>query len=194
MIAGHKWLWPLVAAVALLQSVAIAKIVYDRHALLKSGREITMDVVPVDPRDIFRGDYVILGYGLDPIDGKLIAPDLQEAIRSNDSVFVTIRPSTTPTTWQVVKVTAAYPDTIEASDAVLKGRVTWVNAQQDENRKLSVRYGIENYFVPEGKGRDLEQAVRDGKVQAVVAVGGDGTAALKGLIVNGERRIDPPLL
>ncbi len=194
MIADHKWLWPLVAAVALLQSVAIAKIVYDRDALLKSGREITIDVVPVDPRDIFRGDYVILGYGLDPIDGKLIAPDLQETIRSNDPVFVTIRPGATPATWQVVKVTAAYPDTIEASDAVLKGRVTWVNAQQDENRKLSVRYGIENYFVPEGTGRDLEQAVRDGKVQAVVAVGGDGTAALKGLIVNGERRIDPPLL
>ncbi len=193
MIADRKWLWPLVAAVALLQSAAVAKIVYDRDALLKSGREIMMDVVPVDPRDIFRGDYVILGYGLDPIDGKLIAPDLQGTIRSNDAVFVTLRPGATPAAWQVVKVDAAYPDTIQPGDVVVRGRVAWVNAPQDD-RKLSVRYGIESYFVPEGTGRELETAVRDGKVQAVIAVGGDGAAALKGLIVNGERRIDPPLL
>ncbi len=59
---------------------------------------------------------------------------------------------------------------------------------------VNVRYGIENCFVPEGTGRALEDKVRAHKIEAIVAVAADGTAALKGLIVDGERHEDPPLL
>ena len=32
------------------------------------------------------------------------------------------------------------------------------------------------------------------KIEAIVAVGADGTAVLKGLVIHGERHVDPPLL
>ena len=48
-------------AVALVQTAALAWIVVDRDRLLKHGQEVVMQVTPVDPRDMFRGDYVILG-------------------------------------------------------------------------------------------------------------------------------------
>jgi uncharacterized membrane-anchored protein len=57
-----------------------------------------------------------------------------------------------------------------------------------------MRYGVETYFVPEGTGRALESKVRDHKIEAIVAVGADGQAALKGLVIDGERHVDPPLL
>jgi uncharacterized membrane-anchored protein len=57
-----------------------------------------------------------------------------------------------------------------------------------------MRYGIETYFVPEGTGRALESQVREHKIDAILAVGSDGTAALKGLVIDGERHVDPPLL
>lgn len=67
-------------------------------------------------------------------------------------------------------------------------------AGNDTFDTVAIRYGIESYFVPEGAGKALEQGVQDKKIQALVAVGSDGTAALKGLIVGGERHEDPPLL
>jgi len=40
----------------------------------------------------------------------------------------------------------------------------------------------------------LESKVREHKIDAILAVGADGSAALKGLVVDGERHVDPPLL
>ena len=49
-----------------------------------------------------------------------------------------------------------------------------------------MRYGIESFFVPEGKGLELEKAVRDKKIAARIAVDGKGRAAIKGLLVDGK--------
>jgi uncharacterized membrane-anchored protein len=57
-----------------------------------------------------------------------------------------------------------------------------------------VRYGIESFFVPEGTGRELEALVREKKLSALVAVDGDGNAGIKGLVVDGKRVYEEPLL
>ena len=64
------------AAVALAQTAVLAWMVIDRIQLLRSGREIVLPIVPVDPRDLFRGEYVRLEYPaaqvpLAPADGGL---------------------------------------------------------------------------------------------------------------------------
>ena len=56
-----------------------------------------------------------------------------------------------------------------------------------------MRFGIESYFVAEGTGKVLEDSVREKKIQALVAIGTDGSAALKGLVIDGQRHEDPPL-
>ena len=57
-----------------------------------------------------------------------------------------------------------------------------------------VVYDIEKFFVPEGTGHELEQ-LRNGQHLAVdVAVGADGRAALKRLLVDGAPRYEVPLL
>ncbi|MEQ8611292.1 MAG: GDYXXLXY domain-containing protein, partial [Parvibaculum sp.] len=64
------------AVLALLigQSLFLAAMVWDRVSLLRSDTVVTLETAPVDPRDIFRGDYVILNYAisslaLDNLDG-----------------------------------------------------------------------------------------------------------------------------
>ena len=52
---------------ALAQTAALAAMVVDRVRLLATGREITLPIVPVDPRDLFRGEYVRLGYSVDTL-------------------------------------------------------------------------------------------------------------------------------
>ncbi len=68
--------------------------VWKRVSLLKHGREITVDVVPVDPRDIFRGDYVILGYPFSTATSGSGTADVPLARRSapNSAAYVTLAP------------------------------------------------------------------------------------------------------
>lgn len=201
--------WALLAAVALLQTAALIKIVLDRQTLLKTGREITMAVQPVDPRDLFRGDYVTLGYGLSPVTMSAARNGAPlDGIDRGRPVYVTVHPAAN-NTWTVTNLAARYPNAVAPDDVVLKGLVQnrWFNSQietagapgartigQDNGDiQFSVKYGIESYFVPEGTGKPLEDSVREKKLQAVIAVATDGAAALKGLIIDGERHEDPPL-
>jgi uncharacterized membrane-anchored protein len=184
----------LLAAVALIQTAALGKIVYDRHTLIKTGREITMQVIPVDPRDIMRGDYVRLGYGISPMRRSSLqgGASLDGASRG-DAVYVTIRPGA-DLAWTPVAVATSYPKDVTTGDAVLKGRIQYIwDESSNADANLNVTFGIETYFVPEGSGKPIEEAVRDKKIQALVAVGSGGTAALKGLVIGGERHEDPPI-
>lgn len=187
-------MWTLVAGVALVQTAALGKIVTDRQALLSNGREIVMKVLPIDPRDVLRGDYVNLGFGLSPVQGtKLKDGGDLAGIEKGKTAYLTIAEAAGHT-WTAVRLTGHYPESVEPSEAVLKGMVAhrWGNTAAG-SATADMHFGIETYFVPEGTGKLLEELVRDKAVEAVVAVGADGTPALKGLIIGGERHVDPPL-
>ena len=195
MITKRTLIWPLLGAVALAQSAALFDMVYARDRLLKTGREITLAVKPLDPRDIFRGDYVTLGYDISTLkkSSTETGPDFN-GVSPGSTAYVTLK-GAPGAEWTVTHVGSRYPSEVASDEVVLKGRVKYVwNAGNDPEMTIQVRYGIENYFVPEGTGRALEDKVRTHKIEAVVAVAADGTAALKGLVVDGERHEDPPLL
>jgi hypothetical protein len=44
-----------------------------------------------------------------------------------------------------------------------------------------IEFGIESYFVEEGKGKEYERAIRDRRLSAELAVTADGLAVLRGL-------------
>ncbi|MEQ8825347.1 MAG: GDYXXLXY domain-containing protein [Filomicrobium sp.] len=175
--------WVAALIVAGLQTSALAYMVLNRANLIAEGREIVLDVRPVDPRSLFRGDYVILGYGnISRLDKELLK-DIGKR-RDSMQVFVTLKKGDEG--WQPTSVTKRYPANVAADEVVLNGRLPNRFAHR-------VTYGIEAFFVPEGEGKELEKLIRAGQLKAIVAVGSDGTAALKGLEVEGERRYDQPL-
>lgn len=187
MIGMSPRFWLAVAFVALVQTAILAHIVYGRVALLRDGREIVVEVIPVDPRDLFRGDYVILGYGF----GRISDVQAPEGTRRGDTVYVTLRP-TGPEQWEAVRIT---PDPVAPDDetnVMLKGIVSYVS--WGARPQVSIRYGIESYFVPEGTGRALEKKVREKKISVVLAVGSSGDVAIKSLVVDGERVVEESLL
>lgn len=64
----------IVAAVliALLQVAFLGWTIVSRAAVLRDGTEVTLKVEPVDPRDLLRGDYVRLGYGIGQVRVSLL--------------------------------------------------------------------------------------------------------------------------
>jgi uncharacterized membrane-anchored protein len=193
---SRKGLWLAVAAVAAVQTAALAFMVWSRVSLLSHGREIVMKVVPVDPRDLFRGEYVVLGYdGLTPLKPELARGGAGKAsLYPGAAIYVTLAPDAEKG-WVPVGFEASYPAQVEPGHAVFKGFVVdrfW--STEGLGQPVNVRYGIESYFVPEGEGLKLEALVRERKIEAVIALGSDGTAALKGLLSDGKPISTQPAL
>jgi uncharacterized membrane-anchored protein len=172
----------------ILQTALLGWIIYDRAHLLQTGREIRLEVVPIDPRDLFRGDYVTLSYAISRVRSEALAGD--DDFAYGDTIYVTLSDPAT-----AAAITHAQP----ASGLFLKGTVSAVdNRSQCENGTAAcpaygVDYNLEKFFVPEGTGRELEKLRNEQKISVDVAVAPDGRAALKRLLVDGEPRFSEPL-
>lgn len=61
-------------------------------------------------------------------------------------------------------------------------------AEEETIKELRVDYGIESYFVPEGRGMDIEKAQQTGKteVDAKVIIDKYGNAVIKSLLIDGK--------
>jgi uncharacterized membrane-anchored protein len=171
---------------------ALAWLVLDRIALLSSGREIVLAIRPVDPRDLFKGDYVRLAFEVSEIDKALLPDDRRRpgerrfAMSGTVPLYVILERQPDDS-WTPVAVSETEPTGLSANRVFLKGKT-----QRHSRRR--VLYGIERYYVQEGTGLALEKLARTAKLAAIVAVGRDGTTAIKGLVVDGRRVYDEPLL
>lgn len=186
-------IWLGALAVALLQTGALAAMILDRAHHVATGREIILPVVPVDPRSLFRGDYVILNYEISRASLSLLSGP---APRESERLYVVLgrRKNGGVETWSPIQLSRTWPSSVPAETVVLAGWAvgrpfTSVGGTQE----VRIRYGIESYFVPEGEGKDLERRVRAGDMSVVVAVDGGGRGAIKGLVLDGEVRYDEPL-
>lgn len=177
------------AIAAILQTLVLGWMVVDRTRLLTTGQEIVLPIVPVDPRDLFRGQYVRLSYEVSSVPLKLVeGPHPQKA----QAFYVTLEQQADGT-WRPLKLTLEKPKAVGDKQLVFKGRPLF-HFPTIANSSVFVRYGIERYFVPEGEGPRLEALARDKKLAALIAVDKSGTAAIKGIVIDGKVQYSERLL
>ncbi|MBC9883181.1 GDYXXLXY domain-containing protein [Bradyrhizobium sp. INPA01-394B] len=181
----------LFALAILLQCVLLVLMVADRMQILREGREVTLQTRPVDPRDLLRGDYVTLGYDISQLPAGALAG--QPSAERNPVVFVKLAPGANGL-YQAVSVHAG-PVPVTGPEILIRGRVTYSCGSSGRTfcDRLTIRYGLESYFVPEGEGRKLEQARNEQKLRVVAAVLPSGRAAIKRLLLDGEPVYEEPL-
>jgi uncharacterized membrane-anchored protein len=163
----------ITAAAQLLILVAMIGL---RAIPLLTGQTVLVRVVPVDPRDLFRGDYVILSYEFSrvPPQGVEGLPEAWRGKRSQGegrTVYVPLVQDADRVHWRAEKVTLVKP----AAGPFLRGQM---------GRYGALQFGIESYFVQEGTGRRYEQAIRDRQLSAELAVTSGGQAALRALRIE----------
>lgn len=181
---------------ALLLCGLILAMVYQRAEILRNGQEVRLETVPVDPRDLFRGDYVVLDYRIASID---LPKDATSEFRRGQKVFVTLRPDETGKS-KAVAISAERP-AVSGTDIVIQGTVTAGSACPfNENglrvcnpgiRAVLVKYGLESYFVPQGEGKIIETTEKS-RVEVVAAVTPSGQSAIKRLLIDGKPVYDEP--
>jgi uncharacterized membrane-anchored protein len=178
------------AIVALAQTAVLASMVIDRTRLLAYGREITLPIVPVDPRDLFKGEYVRLGYDA----GNVPVSLLEGPPPAGNAAFYVVLEKKEGGAWQPVKASGTMPKETSPDRIVLKARSAWRwPTRGSASAVMRVRYGIESYYVAQGEGPRLENLARDKKLAALVAVDRAGNAAIKGILIDGQLQYEEPL-
>ena len=74
-----------------LQALLLVGMIGMKQAWIARGEKIKLKTVPVDPRDIFRGDYARLNYDISSLD--LDSLGCKDTFKRNDKVFVTLKKS-----------------------------------------------------------------------------------------------------
>jgi uncharacterized membrane-anchored protein len=179
-------------AAALIQLALLAVMVADRVQILREGTEVTLQTQPVDPRDLFRGDYVTLSYDISQVAAGALKD--QRAGGGNPIVYVKLAPDPNGI-YHTISVHAEAV-AVQSPEVLIRGRVVY-GAYCGPTRdrfcdSLQIRYDLESYFLPEGEGRKLEQVRNQRKLIVVAAVAPSGRAAIKRLLVDGEAIYDEP--
>jgi uncharacterized membrane-anchored protein len=185
----------ILAALALCALILAA--VVQRAGILRSVQEVRLEVVPVDPRALFRGDYVIFNFRIGTVDMPKGATTT--VFTRGQQVFVTLRPDESNKS-RAVAISAERP-AVSGTDIVISGFVsspstcplseTGTRDCRAGNRAVDVRYGLESYFVPQGEGKKIEQTAK-ARLEVVAAVAPSGQAAIKRLLIDGEPVYDEP--
>ncbi len=173
----------LFGAAGLIQMGLIGLMVADRVMILRTGVEVTLQTRPLDPRDFLRGDYVVLGYDISTLSTSALKDERLPG--PGTPVFVKLAPNRDGF-YEAISAHAA-PVDVASPGVLIRGHIVG-----SLGNRLQVRYGIERYFVPEGEGRNLENARNQRKLTIVAAVAPTGRAAIKRLLIDGEPVYDEP--
>ncbi len=158
---------------ALVQLSLIAIPLVDRLQVQMGGEEVTLALIPVDPRDLLRGDYVIINLEI----GRLSA-DLPGAsdVTSGDDVFVELQAGETG----VMEAVSIHTSADGVSGPLISGTVLTATGED-----VRIDYGIDAFFLPEGEGLIIEDLETD-RVRLVVSVADDGRSLPLRLLVDGK--------
>jgi uncharacterized membrane-anchored protein len=126
-------------------------------AVLELGHRVLLETRPVDPRDLLRGDYVILDYKISDVPDGLLLTSAEflddDRYEAEYPVYVTLGLNADGVA-SVSGISARRP-----SDGIyLKGRL-----ERLWGSNYSIDYGLGAYYVPEDTGRELEDAIRGGE-------------------------------
>jgi uncharacterized membrane-anchored protein len=153
------------------QVLLLGGIVAQRLILLRTGTPVMLECVPVDPRSILSGDYVRLNYRISSFRGddlKRVNP-ADEKFKPHETVYVGLeRPAG-----------ARFHEAREISHDLARLRQRWpvvLRGTVHEGRTwdgIDVRYGVEEYFVPQHQGRKIEQNIANTSVELAVAKSGE---------------------
>lgn len=143
----------------LVPILGLAALTLFKRNIYHNGKQVILDIKGYDPRDLLSGHYITyrIKYGIDNI-----CPEqnfINEAYVCLDPKgFSKVEPTNCKT--------------------LLKG-------QCFSNKNFSA--GIERFYIPESRAKELEDKVREKRAQIVVGIMPTGEAVVKDLLIDGKK-------
>jgi len=179
----------------LFQITVLAVMVLNSYLIILWGEQITLKVEPVDPHSLFQGDYVRLDYAISRLDLSKVEHDFDPMlVRPQDRIylaliqdgdtcapqFLTLDPSLVrDKIYLQGKVQYLYQAPVSLSP--VETRLRTEKTKTEYFWQLNTSWGIEQYFIPEGTGKEIEEQITKGNIYAKIAVY-KGKARVTGLV------------
>ncbi len=119
-------------AIILIQTILLAGIILYRQHWISTGDKVLLKTLPVDPWNMFRGDYMTFRYEISEINATALK--VQDVYKTNDKVFVVLQ-KTDDGTYKYADLKKNRP----TAGKFIQGRVTnvvdksrWVVTVQDD--------------------------------------------------------------
>jgi uncharacterized membrane-anchored protein len=166
---------PVFILILALQSAWVLYTVAVQERALHEGTPILLETERVDPRDLLRGDYLILNYKISSVPTNLFSPPVGKDLPVGTKVFVALEPG-----GEFYAVTRASTNEFQpaAGELLVKGRSA--GAWWNRANLIHVEYGLEKYFVREGTGNPT------GKLTVQAVVPSSGRASIKQVFLDGK--------
>lgn len=171
----------LVTFFVLAQVLVLGFMAGQREYILRFGETVYLRTAPIDPRDIFRGDFVRLDYEISTPGLAAMRGTLKEHLKDRDYVAYAALTEGADGLASLDYITDVVPD----RQLYIRGRLTGSGRFAAGRGSGQVRYGIEQLFVEQGEGRAIEKRRGEREdlqipLEVAVALGGNGTAVIKG--------------
>jgi uncharacterized membrane-anchored protein len=147
-------------AVVAVQAVVLLGMIGINERALAGGEKVTLRTEPVDPLDLFRGNYVALRYEISNVQ---VPPET----RRGDTVYVPLHEA--GGVWEGSSGLPSPP----SDRTFIRGTVRYVDRGRAE-----VEYGIETYYAAEEDARRLQNV---GQLLVTVVLDDDGQARISHL-------------
>lgn len=178
-----------IVLIIFIQTMLLVIMVANRQLILSSDTVVVLETKPIDPRSLFRGDYVRLNYTINELKLDDISGD--HVFKKNDIVYIVLQQA--DQYWSARAIYLKKKSVPEDKQyPLIQGIVKRVKSDTITTT-LSVSYGIENYFVPEGEGLKFERPEPGDKVTLEIALDKDGKAVIKALLLNGIQQYEEAL-
>lgn len=155
----------------IFELVAVFGLFVPSAILRTTGTPVSLQTISVDPTSVFRGQYVMLNYE--------VGQGLPQAMDYSKPVYVTLEKK--GDLYQRVAFGSSKP-VLQPGQVCLKGSLQYRQAFFPD---------IGQYFVEEGKGRELEQARNSHKLIVDARVGPNCNAIIEGVRLGPEAPLVP---
>ena len=161
----------LIFSAAIFQILAVIAMLAYAYAPIYFGKDILIRTTVYDPRDMFRGDYVRLSYGFAGIyelDKRGL--NLSKRRQLHGTEIYAVLKQDKDGKYKFDKYSFERPN----GRMFLAGRVNYNTA----------KFGIEAFFMPPKKARQMERDMMEFNATAVISVMDNGKARIKDIVIE----------
>lgn len=172
----------LVLLLIVCQLLVLGFMAAKREYIRAYGKEVFLRTAPIDPRDPLRGDFVRLRYAMSSVNAARIRGTVEQHRNDKDHpVYAVLKPDA----GDIHVLDYLTDEKPGQQELFIKGYISddwrligWTG------RAIGARYGIEQYFVEQGHGLEMEARLGQRNEMQIplemrVAIGADGTAVIK---------------
>jgi len=166
----------LLILILAVQAAWILGTTFLQERALRFGKVVMLETERVDPRDLLRGDYLILNYKISSVPTNLFAPPVKSDLPYGTKVFVALTSSDNQ--FCVVSRASTNEFAADANEILVVGKSA--GRRWNVTNEVRIEYGLERYYVAEGKGNP------HGKLTVQAVVPASGHASIKQVFMDGK--------